>query len=82
MLRLSIDINGRQICTFGVWNSGRIRQREDTLQHRYVVYDLLDAEEGDTIHDVPEIGELWHDQAEGGEELARKTLERFGDYLK
>lgn len=70
MMRISLDINGRDIGEIGVHNTG------ETLygSHRYEVYDLSTEHEYLTDCPHPQIATVYHDRDHGAHMLASKVM--------
>lgn len=71
MLRITLDINGRNIGTIGVWNTGEY----DGDQFRYQVHDLRGhSKDGGYITDYPKITDVWHDRSDGAAQLTERVM--------
>lgn len=70
MLRIRLDINGRDIGEIGVWNR---QEYDDEGRVRYSVYDLRGFE-GDHLRDAPHITDVWHHRADGAASLTAAVM--------
>lgn len=75
MLRIQLDINGREIGTIGVLNT----QEYDGAMVRYEIYDMR-GDHGDRITDYPQIGEVWHNRADGADGLTARVMEEIDEW--
>lgn len=71
MLRIRLDINGRDIGCIGVHNK---EEYDDEGRVKYGVYDLRD-DEWYYITDAPKITTVWHDRKEGAFSLTARVME-------
>lgn len=75
MLRIRLDINGREIGEIGVWNRG---ETNEDGQLRYSVYDLRGFE-GDHIREAPHICDVWHHYEKGATSLTAKVMDEVDE---
>lgn len=75
MMRIRLDINGRDIGEIGVHNS----QVFDGYEVRYDIYDMSIDEDVRHLTDYPKLGEVWHYRSHGAASLTEKVFEEIGE---
>lgn len=70
MLRINLDINGRDIGMIGVLNT----QKYNGGEIRYEIYDIRGIEGGESITEYPQIGEVMHPAQKGAATLTREVM--------
>lgn len=79
MLRITLDINGRDIGCIGVWNTQEKRVSEGdahVVEVRYQVHDLRGHKaHGGEITEYPKIADVWHDANDGAAALTARVMQ-------
>lgn len=74
MLRITLDINGREIGQIGVWNR---QEYDEDGEVRYSVYDLRG--EGAEICEERHVFDVWHHPAYGAASLTEKVMSELDE---
>lgn len=85
MLRIALDINGRDIGEIGVHNTMETRVQTDEndvswIEVKYDVYDLRGySMHGGSIDEYPKITSLWHDRSDGAAALTAAVMDELDE---
>lgn len=69
MMRIRLDINGREIGAIGVWNTGETRDGKV----RYQIHNLQDGDYH-RIGGAPKLDDVWHDPSDGAAALTATAM--------
>lgn len=79
MLRITFDVNGREIGQIAIHNSGRSKGVGMDDPMLYHVYDVADVPDDESITTGEKLCSVWHDPNDSAMELVRTVTDELDD---